>query len=79
MNFKGKKMLSVLLSVLMLMSAFALGISAEDTTCEHIFSNYVYDNNATCYQDGTKTAVCEKCSAKNTVVDPQHLKTPHTY
>ncbi|MGN1418463.1 MAG: hypothetical protein ACI4W6_03970 [Acutalibacteraceae bacterium] len=79
MNFKGKKMLSVLLSVLMLMSVFAFGTSAEDTSCEHIFTNYVYDNNATCYQDGTKTAVCEKCSAKSTVVDPQHLKTPHTY
>lgn len=33
----------------------------------HSFGKYVSDNNATCQSDGTKTAVCTRCSAKDTV------------
>lgn len=29
---------------------------------EHVFKNYVSDNNATCTEDGTETATCEECS-----------------
>ena len=29
----------------------------------HVFTNYVYNNDATCYADGTKTAVCNLCKA----------------
>lgn len=32
----------------------------------HLFSNYIYDNNATCTQDGTETAKCERCDATDT-------------
>ena len=32
----------------------------------HLFSNYTYDNNATCTQDGTETAKCERCDATDT-------------
>ena len=35
----------------------------------HSFTEYVSDGNATYEADGTKTAVCEKCGAKDTVVD----------
>ena len=28
----------------------------------HLFSNYTYNNNATCTQDGTETAKCERCN-----------------
>ena len=37
---------------------------------EHVFTNFVSDNNATCAQDGTKTAICEVCGKeKKTVTD----------
>lgn len=36
---------------------------------EHTFSNYVYDNNATYDEDGTKTAFCDfGCGVTNTVI-----------
>ena len=46
----------------------------------HSFTNYVSDNNATCTQDGTKTAVCDRdgCNAKDTVTDTGS-KLPHTF
>lgn len=28
----------------------------------HIFTDYKYDNNATCFKDGTFTAICENCN-----------------
>ena len=30
---------------------------------DHVFTNYVYNEDATCYADGTKTAVCDLCKA----------------
>ena len=35
----------------------------------HNFVDYVSDNNATCVNDGTKTAQCERCTATNTIFD----------
>ena len=35
----------------------------------HVFENYVSNNDATYISDGTKTAICERCDASNTVVD----------
>ncbi|MBR2889378.1 MAG: leucine-rich repeat protein, partial [Oscillospiraceae bacterium] len=35
----------------------------------HHFVNYVSDGNASCTEDGTKTAKCERCDATDTVVD----------
>lgn len=37
-------------------------------TKEHSFTNYKYDNNGTCTEDGTKTAKCDNCDAKDTVI-----------
>ena len=39
--------------------------------CEngHSFTNYVSDGNATCTEDGTKTAVCDRCDATSTRPD----------
>ena len=54
---------------------------AEPKTCEncgmyygekleHSFTNYVHDGNATCTDDGTKTAYCDHfCGAKDTVIN----------
>ena len=35
----------------------------------HNFTDYVSDGNASCTQDGTKTAVCDRCDAIDTVID----------
>ena len=35
----------------------------------HSFTNYVSDNNATCTEDGTKTAKCDHCDATDTIPD----------
>jgi len=36
---------------------------------EHSFANYISDGNATCTEDGTKTAKCEHCDATDTIPD----------
>ena len=43
------------------------GVIREDVA--HSFTNYISDNNATCTEDGTKTAKCDRCDATNTIVD----------
>ena len=35
----------------------------------HSFTNYVSDGNATCTEDGTKTAKCDRCDVTDTVTD----------
>ena len=35
----------------------------------HSFINYVTNNDATCTEDGTKTAKCERCNETDTIVD----------
>ena len=38
--------------------------------CDHIFTDYISDNNASCTVDGTKTACCNKgCGETDTVTD----------
>ena len=44
----------------------------------HSFTHYVSDNNATCTQDGTKTAKCNRCDETDTVIDIGSAK-GHTY
>ena len=44
----------------------------------HSFTNYVSDHNATCTEDGTKTAKCDRCDKKNTVKDIDS-KLHHSY
>ena len=35
----------------------------------HSFTNYVSDGNASCTEDGTKTATCDRCDATDTITD----------
>ena len=35
----------------------------------HSFTNYVSDGNATCTEDGTKTAKCDRCEETDTIAD----------
>ncbi len=48
-------------------------------TCEHVFTNYVSNNDATCTADGTKTATCDVCGdATDTIADAGTMKA-HTF
>ena len=44
----------------------------------HTFTNYVSNNDATCTEDGTKTAQCDFCDAKDTIAD-EGSKTGHSW
>lgn len=44
----------------------------------HSFTKYVSDNNATCFQNGTKTASCDRCGEKDTVT-VEGTKVSHKY
>lgn len=41
----------------------------DSTDHTHSFTNYVSDGNATCTEDGTKTAKCDHCDATDTIPD----------
>ena len=53
------------------------GNSNSGSSHTHVFGTYFSDNNATCRADGTKTAVCVVCGAKNTIADAG-TRLPHT-
>lgn len=45
--------------------------NTEIPKLEHVFTNYVSNNDATCTEDGTKTAQCDHgCGATDTIADP---------
>ena len=44
----------------------------------HQFGAYIYDNNATCTQDGTETAKCERCNETDTRTVKGTKLTEHT-
>lgn len=44
----------------------------------HLFSNYTYNNDATCTQDGTETAKCERCNETDTRTVKGTKLTEHT-
>lgn len=63
------KILILLTIALISLQTFSVAVFAEENACEHSFGEYVSDGNATCISDGTKTAVCSICGAKDTVTD----------
>ena len=46
----------------------------EISVMGHSFVNYVSDNNATCTEDGTKTAKCDNCDETDTIADEDTAK-----
>ena len=52
--------------------------TVPDSKLGHSFTKFVYDNNATCTKDGTKTATCDRCSATETVT-AEGSKLNHDY
>ena len=60
------------LAMLSLASCFGgNGGGGKNDPCEkgHTFTTYISNNDATCTEDGTKTAKCANCDATDTVVD----------
>ncbi len=53
-------------------------IFASGDPLGHSFTDYSSNNDATCTQDGTKTATCDRCTATSTVTD-EGSKLPHTF
>lgn len=66
-----RKLLLIALLVMAMTLLTAIGLAEEEPTpCEHKFTTYVSNNNATCTADGTKTAKCDLgCGATDTVTD----------
>ena len=50
-------------------TTIANSVEKADTKLNHSFTNYVSNNDATCTEDGTKTAKCDRCTATDTVTD----------
>ncbi len=50
----------------------------EGEALGHSFTNYVSNNNATCTEDGTKTAKCDRCDVTDTITDVGSAK-GHNY
>ena len=44
-------------------------VDVEYTDHDHSFTNYISDGNATCTEDGTKTAKCDHCDLTDTIAD----------
>lgn len=53
-------------------------VCGDVVTANHSFSTPVYNNDASCTKDGTKTSTCSVCGAKDTVADADHKATGHT-
>ena len=52
----------------------------RNATGVHTYTEYEYNDDATCVKDGTETAKCENCDARDTRISQDHLKTGvHTY
>lgn len=54
---------------------------ADDSDIEacHHFNDYIYNNDVTCEENGTKTRTCRVCGYKQTVNDNEHSALGHDY
>ena len=67
-----KKLLS--LSILAVLAVAVTVTASSATDCEHVFTEYLSDNNGSYYADGTKTAVCDNgCGQTDTVADEDSM------
>ena len=54
-------------------------VTDEGTKLEHVYTNYVSNNDATCKADGTKTAVCDLCGEATDTVTDEGTKLEHVF
>ena len=69
---KGEEMKRIFLTALLLCSTVCLLLACgvKDACADgHSFTSYVSNGDATCTEDGTKTAKCERCGTSETVTD----------
>ncbi len=52
---------------------------SETAALEHVYTNYVYNNDATCTADGTKTAECDNNCGKKDTIDAAGTMIPHSF
>lgn len=70
MHKSKKVILCVVLFVVIAVAISAAVIASNISSCNHAFSDYKSNGNATYFSDGTKTAKCDNgCGKKNTVTD----------
>ncbi len=61
--------LALVLFAILALSTFAAEGDSGECGDNHSFTNYVSDGNATCTENGTKTAKCDRCNATDTTID----------
>ena len=54
-------------------------VQTTGTALGHEFGEYIYDNNATCLADGTKTRTCSRCDAANGTVKAEGTALGHDF
>lgn len=60
-------------------AALKNGWSVELICTEHIFTNYIDDNNATCSKNGTKTAYCDNGCGTSDTVEIENTALGHSF
>lgn len=53
-------------------------VRPTETHTKHSFTNYVYNNDATCTADGTETAKCDSCNERDTRIK-ENTKLQHSF
>lgn len=82
-----RKRITVAFIAILLMLPCAFGMTAckegDDNTetdeHSHVFTEYIYNNDATCVTDGTETAKCEKCDETDTRTKANTATGVHTF
>lgn len=69
----------VLLAILLAACGAPPSEGSDADTHEHLFVNYVYNNDATCAEDGTETAKCEYCAETDTRQSADTATGEHSY
>ncbi len=54
-------------------------INSDKCPLEHSFTNYISNYDATCTENGTKTAKCDNCEKTDTVMDNENLALGHLF
>lgn len=67
---KSKKLICFIALFVLVVAVSVIGIAGNIRSCNHVFTEYKSNGNATYFSDGTKTAKCDNgCGKKNTVND----------
>ena len=68
--FKSKKLIGIIALSVLVVVLSVVCIAGRMMSCDHVFTDYKSNGNATYFSDGTKTAKCDNgCGKRNTVPD----------